>query len=213
MENLEIHADSHASCPRCGDPMWANISQQRQLLRFKQAIANSNDTEVRIDDSAEDREPKFYVRQLLADFEAKDIKVAYRLKAPDMPFGFEFIERVVFRDVNFGEPTKPGESYAVAGLQKPRPGFKLCKHCGQIQRPPRNARERELGQFHAFDCEKRGSDDPENIIDCLYLYREFSSEALRILVPYTKSGVDEASVQSFMAALRHWPQEALRGQG
>lgn len=202
MENLEIRADSHASCPRCGDPMWANISQRRQLLRFKQAIANSNDTEVRIDDSAEDREPKFYVRQMLADFEAKDITEAYRLKAPDMPFGFEFIERVVFRDVNFGEPTKPGEAYAVAGQQKPRPGFKLCKHCGQIQRAPRNAREREQAQFHAFDCEKRGSSDPANIIDCLYLYREFSSEALRILVPYTKSGVDEASVQSFMAAVR-----------
>jgi DEAD/DEAH box helicase domain-containing protein len=202
MENLEIHADSHASCPRCGEPMWANISQQRQLLRFKQAIANSNDTEVRIDDSAEDREPKFYVRQMLADFETKDIKVAYRLKAVDTPFGFEFIERVIFRDVNFGEPTKAGEAYSVAGLQKPRPGFKLCRHCGQIQRAPRNAREREIAQFHAFDCEKRDSDDPENIVDCLYLYREFSSEALRILVPYTKSGVDEASVQSFMAALR-----------
>lgn len=202
MENLEIYADSHASCPRCGDPMWANISQKRQLLRFKQAIANSNDTEVRIDDSAEDREPKYYFRQMLADFESKDIKEAYRLKAPDMPFGFEFIERVVFRDVNFGEPTKPGEGYAVAGQQKPRPGFKLCKHCGQIQRAPRNAREREQGQFHSFDCEKRGSNDPANIIDCLYLYREFSSEALRILVPYTQSGVDESSVQSFMAAVR-----------
>lgn len=202
MENLGIHADSHSSCPRCGDPMWANISQKRQLLRFKQAIANSNDTEVRIDDSAEDREPKFYVRQMLADFEAKDIKEAYRLKSPEMPFGFEFIERVVFRDVNFGEPTKAGEAYAVAGEQKTRPGFKLCKHCGQIQRVPRNAREREQGQFHAFDCEKRGSNDPANIIDCLYLYREFSSEALRILVPYTQSGVDEVSVQSFMAAVR-----------
>ena len=202
MENLEIHADSHASCPRCGDPMWANISQKRQLLRFKQAIANSNDTEARIDDSAEDREPKFYVRQLLADFELNDIIEAYRLKVPDMPFGFEFIERVVFRDVNFGEPTKPGEAYAVAGQKKPRPGFKLCKYCGQIQRAPRNARERELAQFHAYDCEKRGSVDPADIVECLYLYREFSSEALRILVPYTKSGVDETSIQSFMAALR-----------
>jgi len=202
MESLDIHADSQATCPRCGDPMWANISQKRKLLRFKQAIANSNDTEVRIDDSAEDREPKFYVRQMLADFEAKDIKEAYRLKAPDMPFGFEFIERVVFRDVNFGEPTKAGEAYAVAGEQKTRPGFKLCKHCGHIQRIPRNAREREQGQFHAFDCEKRGSNAPDNIIDCLYLYREFTSEALRILVPYTQSGVDEVSVQSFMAAIR-----------
>ena len=202
MENLEIYADSHGTCPRCADPMWANVSQERQLLRFRQAIANSNDTEVRIDDSAEDREPKSYVRQMLADFDAKDIKEAYRLRATDMPFGFEFLERVVFRDINFGEPTKPGEIYSVAGEKKPRPGFKLCRHCGQIQRAPRNAREREQTQFHAYDCKKRESDDPNNIIDCLYLYREFASEALRILVPYTKSGVDEVSVQSFMAALR-----------
>ena len=202
MENLEIHADAHSTCPICKDPMWANISQKRHLLRFKQAIANSDDTKVRIDDSAEDREPKFYVRQMLTDFEPKDIKEAYRLKARDLPFGFEFIERVIFRDVNFGEPTKPGEAYAVAGQQRVRPGFKLCRHCGQIQRAPRNSREREQGQFHAYDCEKRVSDDPSNIIECLYLYREFSSEALRILVPYTKSGVDEASVQSFMAAIR-----------
>jgi DEAD/DEAH box helicase domain-containing protein len=202
MENLEINADSHGSCPLCGDPMWANVSQERQLLRFKQAIANSNDTEVRIDDSAEDREPKIFVRQLLADFNVTDIKEAYRLRAPDMPFGFEFIERVVFRDINFGEISKMGEVYTVAGEKKPRPGFKLCKHCGQVQRAPRTVRERELKQFHAHDCEKRDSDDPDSIIDCLYLYREFSSEALRILVPYTRSGVDEVSVQSFMAALR-----------
>jgi DEAD/DEAH box helicase domain-containing protein len=202
MENLEIHADSHGSCPRCGDPMWANVSQERQLLRFKQAIANSNDAEVRIDDSAEDREPRFFVRQMLADFDFADIRVAYRLKASDMPFGFEFVERVVFRDINFGEPTKQGEIYSVAGEIKPRPGFKLCKECGQVQRAPRTAREREQTQFHAYDCEKRDSDDPNNIIECLYLYREFTSEALRILVPYTRSGVDEVSVQSFMAALR-----------
>ncbi len=200
MENLEIHADSQASCRRCGDAMWANISQRRQLLRFKQAMANSNDTEVRIDDSAEDREPKFYVRQMLADFEREHIKEAYRLKAPDTPFGFEFIDQVMFRDVNFGEPTKPAEPYAVAGVQKARPGFKLCQHCGQIQRLPRS--DKAPTQSHAFDCEKRGSADPTNIIDCLYLYREFSSEALRILVPYTRSGVDEESVQSFIAAIQ-----------
>jgi DEAD/DEAH box helicase domain-containing protein len=202
MENLEIHADSHASCPRCGDPMWADSAQKRQLLRFKQAIANSDDSKVRIDDSAEDREPKFYVRQMLADFDPNSIKEAYRLRVPDMPFGFEFIERVIFRDVNFGEPTKPGDSYSVGGQQKQRPGFRLCRYCGQIQRAPQRVNGQGQEQDHAFECEKRGSDDPANIIDCLYLYREFSSEALRILVPYTSSGVDEVSVQSFMAALQ-----------
>lgn len=200
--NLAIHADDTGSCPKCGDPMWGNISQKRKLVRFKQAIANSNVAEVQIDDSAEDREPKFHVRQLLTEFSQDDVREAYQLTSQETPFGFEFIERVLFRDINFGEPTRPGDTYAVAGRQSPRPGFRLCKHCGQVQRPPRNARERTMGQFHAFDCEKRGSDDPENLIDCLYLYREFASEALRILVPFTRSGTDEISVQSFMAALR-----------
>ncbi len=202
MRNVTLHADSDGACPRCGDPKWADISQKRQLLRFKQAIANSNDTEVRIDDSAEDREPKFYVRQMMTDFEPGSIKEAYRLKSDETPFGFEFIDRVTFRDVNFGEPTKPGAAYAVAGQQRPRPGFRVCRYCGQVQRPPRTDREKKLPQMHAFDCAKRDSGEPENLIECLYLYREFTSEALRILMPYTKSGVDEASVQSFMAAVR-----------
>lgn len=200
--NLSIHADSDGACPKCSDSMWCNISQKRKLIRFKQAIANSNEAEVQIDDSAEDREPKFHVRQLLTEFTPSDVREAYRLTSTETPFGFEFIERVVFRDINFGEPTKPGDTYAVAGRQSPRPGFRLCKQCGQVQRPPRTPRERGLSQLHAFDCSQRDSDDLANLIDCLYLYREFASEALRILVPFTRSGTDEVSVQSFMAALR-----------
>lgn len=200
--NLSKRPDSDGVCPRCSDPQWANVSQKRQLLRFKQAIANSNEAEVQIDDSAEDREPRFHVRQLLTEFSPADIREAYRLSSQETPFGFEFVERVVFRDINFGEPTKPGDAYAVAGQQSPRPGFRLCRQCGQVQRPPRNDRERARPQLHAFDCPQRDSDDPANLIDCLYLYREFASEALRILVPFTRSGTDEVSVQSFMAALR-----------
>ncbi|MFZ9938181.1 MAG: Zn-binding domain-containing protein, partial [Luteolibacter sp.] len=200
--NIEKHADSDGACPKCGDPMWTNVAQKRNLIRFKQAIANSNDAEVQIDDSAEDREPKFHFRQLLTEFNPEDVREAYKLTSQETPFGFEFIERVLFRDINFGEPTKPGDTYAVAGRQSPRPGFRLCKHCGQVQRPPRNARERDQGQLHAFDCAHRNTNDPENLIDCLYLYREFASEALRILVYFKRSGTDEVSVQSFMAALR-----------
>jgi DEAD/DEAH box helicase domain-containing protein len=200
MQNLEVEADVHAVCPHCGDAMWADAAQKRTLLRFRQAIANSDDTKVRIDDSVDDREPKFYVRQLMADFEPKDIREAWHIKT-GLPFGFEFVSRVTFRDVNFGELVKPGESFKVADKESSRPGFKLCKHCGKVQKPPKNRFE-PAGQHHSFDCAKHGSEDPANLLECLYLYREFTSEALRILVPYTKSGVDEEVVQSFMAALQ-----------
>ncbi|MDO8777987.1 MAG: DEAD/DEAH box helicase [Burkholderiaceae bacterium] len=201
MQNLEVEADTHTACPRCGDAMWSDEAQKRTLLRFKQAIANSDDTKVRIDDSVDDREPKFYVRQLLADFEPKDIREAWQIKAGGLPFGFEFVSRVTFRDVNFGELVKPGETFKVADKESSRPGFKLCRHCGKVQKPPRT-RFDPVGQIHSFDCVKHGNEEPSNLLECLYLYREFTSEALRILVPYTKSGVDEEVVQSFMAALQ-----------
>lgn len=201
MQNLMVDADVHVTCPRCGDPMWSDGGQKHTLLRFRQAIANSNDTDVRIDDSSEDREPKYYIRQLMADFQPTHIREAWQIPTGGTPFGFEFISRVTFRDVNFGEMAKPGDVFKVADKESQRPGFKLCKHCGKVQKPPRRGAG-TAEQSHSFDCAKHGSDDPANLLDCLYLYREFESEALRILVPYTKNGVDEKVVQSFMAAVQ-----------
>ncbi|PTR17227.1 DEAD/DEAH box helicase domain-containing protein [Nitrosospira sp. Nsp2] len=201
MQHLGKEPVEHAVCPHCGDAMWADAAQKRTLLRFKQAIANSNDADVRIDDTIEDREPKFYVRQLMADFLPSSIREAWQISSGDLPFGFEFISRVTFRDVNFGELAKPGEAFKVADVESARPGFCLCRHCGKVQKPiRRNGQAQE--QTHSFDCPKHGSEDPANLLDCLYLYREFESEALRILVPYTKNGVDERVVQSFMAAVQ-----------
>jgi DEAD/DEAH box helicase domain-containing protein len=201
MQNLELSQDTHPVCPHCGDAMWGDAAQKRTLLRFKQAIANSDDTKVRIDDSADDREPKFYVRQLMADFEPKDIKVAWQIETGGLPFGFEFVAKVNFRDVNFGELSKPGDAFKVADKESTRPGFKLCKYCGKVQKTPKKQSD-PSGQTHSFDCPVHGSEAPDNLLECLYLYREFESEALRILVPYTRSGVDEQVVQSFMAALQ-----------
>lgn len=201
MQNLAIEPDVHPTCPHCGDPMWSDGGQRHTLLRFRQAIANSNDTDVRIDDSSEDREPKYYVRQLMTGFQPANVREAWQIPTGGTPFGFEFIARVTFRDVNFGELTKPGDAFKVADKEAQRPGFRLCKHCGKVQKPPRRGAQ-AVEQNHSFDCPKHGSDDPANLLDCLYLYREFESEALRILVPYTKSGVDERVVQSFMAAVQ-----------
>jgi DEAD/DEAH box helicase domain-containing protein len=156
---------------------------------------------VRIDDSAEDREPKYYVRQLMADFLPEHVREAWQLPTGDLPFGFEFITRVTFRDVNFGELAKPGESFKVADKESVRPGFRLCRHCGKVQKQHRR-RGGEDEPNHSFECPKRDSDAPEDLVDCLYLYREFESEALRILVPYTKNGVDDRVIQSFMAAVQ-----------
>ena len=212
MQNLMVQADTQVACPRCADPMWCDQAQRRELLRFRQAIANSDDTRVRIDDSAEDREPRYYLRQLLVDFEPTEVREAWRLKARDVPFGFEFIARATFRDVNFGELGKPGVDFKVANRDSPRPGFRLCRHCGKVQGAPRHTDDGEPEQAHAFDCDRRDAHEAASIVDCLYLYREFHSEALRILVPYTTQGVDEEVVQSFIAALQLGLKKCFGGQ-
>lgn len=204
MENVDQTGDAHAACPHCGDAMWANVTQKRTLLRFRQAMANANDRYARIDDSSDDREPRFFLRQLLVDFDANAVEIAWKLESDTLAFGFEFIRHANFRDINFGERGKAGESFRVADQELVRPGFKLCCHCGMVQKPPRRKPSGEAApaQTHMRDCQAYGSDDPKHIIDCLYLYREFASEALRILVPYTRSGLDETVLQSFMAALQ-----------
>ena len=91
----------------------------------------------------------------------------------------------------------------VAGSLRKRPGFKLCRQCGKVQSNHfrNDGQEQEKPQDHAIDCSQRDSNDDGGLVS-LHLYREFSSEALRILVPYTRTGVDEQIVQSFIAALQ-----------
>lgn len=215
MQNLEINPVSEPVCPRCQDQMWNDVGQKRQLLRFRQAVANTHDRTARIDDSVEEREPRFHLRQMLVDFTASDVEEAWALKSAELPFGFEFIRSASFRDVNFGE-LGSGDKFKVADLDACRPGFKLCKLCGKVQKDPkpskREEEEKEPEQTHAFDCIGRSKNAPENIIDCLYLYREFHSEALRILVPFTRVGMDVSVVQSFSAAVQLGLKERYGGQ-
>src|SRR4051812_5151050 len=84
-----------------------------------------------------DSESKLLALILASDADRDDrnafpVREAWRLSAPDVPFGFEFISRVTFRDVNFGELSKPGDRFKVAGQDRDRPGFTLCRHCGKV---------------------------------------------------------------------------------
>lgn len=202
---LAASGDGIPACPSCGDAMWGDAKQKHTLLRFRQAMANSNDRDSRIDDSSDDREPRFFLRQLLADVDPKFIRYAWKVKSEATAFGFEYIQRVTFRDINFGERGKQGDSFKVADLEAPRPGFKLCRHCGKVQAPSRRRRRDGTlppAQQHARDCRAYGGDNANDLFECLYLYREFTSEALRILVPFLRDGLDETALQSFMAALQ-----------
>jgi len=186
-----------ADCPRCGDPMWSDSGQRASMLRLKQVMANTSDRESRIGDDRDDRDSRFFNRQMLVDISPEGVGPAYRIISEDLPFGFEFVRHATFREINFGE-YGVGDERSIGGEMLARSGFSLCKHCGMVQ-------GKKLGkQQHGLACPARKEDpeDDSHFTDCLYLYREFSSEALRILLPiFALEGV-ERPLNSFIAALQ-----------
>jgi DEAD/DEAH box helicase domain-containing protein len=83
--------------------MWADSAQAATMLRLKQVMANTSDRESRIGDDSEDRDSRFFSKQMLVDIRSQGIGSAYRLVSDERPFGFEFVRGATFREINFGE--------------------------------------------------------------------------------------------------------------
>ena len=202
-QNVEEHDDDHrgsarghpsqedVTCPRCGDPMWGDEGQRRHMLPLRVVHAATSDRRSRILDDKDDRELLFYTRHLVVDFEPEAIETAYALPNPQAPFGFEYIRTAIFREMNFGRVDD-------AGRETLRSGFRVCRECGTVQ--PRRAGEDDEKARHARFCPARSKPADEAIVECLYLYREFESEALRLLLPIADMA-SERHVASFVAAL------------
>ena len=113
----------------------------------------------------------------------------------EFPFGYEFVRKATLREINFGERDIQGERLAVAGEEDVRNGFRICKYCGRIQ--PKNGKPN-----HSYACRARNPQpgDNEPFEECLFLYREFTTEILRILVPATTLDFSNERKESFIAA-------------
>ena len=189
-----------SECPKCGSHMWGDAGQKREILRLKQVMANTSDRSSRLKDDSEQRDPKFFTKQLLINFEKEHIQDAYAIDSDDTPFGFEFIQKVKFKEINFGESTLAAEEVSIAGKRMPRRGFIICRHCGKVQdRSPQDAKFKAV---HAFSCEAEDASAHENFIESLYLYREFNSEAIRLLLPITTMAISDEKLHSLIASFQ-----------
>jgi DEAD/DEAH box helicase domain-containing protein len=191
---LAEEAHKFAACPECGSPMWSDDGQKQKMVRMRTVFSSTSDRDSRIGDDSDDREPSFYNRQMLVNFLPRHITDAFRVDSDAFPFGFEFLSKAAFREINFGEKGDVGQMVAIAGQQTPRKGFSFCRHCGKVQKKNGEIR-------HAFTCTSRNKEAAENLTECVYLYREFSSEAIRILLPVTTFSGSDRKLHSFVAAL------------
>lgn len=192
-ENVDA-GDHHTACPRCGNVQWQDSGQLRDLLKLGLVHAVADARTSRIDDQKDDRDHLFYTRNLVADFDPVAVESAYAVRNADAAFGFEYIASATFREVNFGRMGQPTQSVRVAGMQLPREGFRICRGCGMVNPGPGAKPE------HMPTCPLRRSEG-KAIVDCLYLYREFDSEAIRMLLPATVGPDAERCERSFVAAL------------
>lgn len=177
----------------CGSPLWADNGQVKTLLKLKMVYSNDEYSKSRSGDESDDREQKFFCKQILVDVDAsKDITNAYKIDEDKYVFGFEFINKVTLREINFGEIDNIGSKLTIAGREEVRKGFKVCKYCGKVMKK---------GFKHAYNCAGKNKPDSETIEESLYLYREFTSEAVRMLIPSTSINKSETRLQSFVAAI------------
>ena len=198
----EGERDPQQSCPKCGHLLWSDDGQRRTLLRMREVVATTEDKRSRSYDENEERDPKFYEKNMFVLKKDEDVTDAWFLDCEEVPFGFEFFRKITLREVNFGESNGGGTRIQVAGRERTARSFELCQACGKVRRD---------GKLdHSPWCTFRNNPEAEKAVRTCYLYREFSSEAIRMLLPVAATEI-ERNIESFVAALELGLRDKFKG--
>ena len=85
----------------------------------------------------------------------------------------------------------------------------ICKHCGKVQE--KRIDDPKFTPKHAFSCNAVDPSDEDNFIESLYLYREFNSEAIRLLLPVTTLEISTQKLHSLIAAFQMGLKSYFKG--
>ncbi|MBV4465788.1 DEAD/DEAH box helicase [Pseudomonas sp. SWRI79] len=199
--------DQHPNCPRCGDTLWRDSGRVHEMLRLTTVFARTLDRDSRIADDSDERQRGFYVRQALVDSPPDAVRQAFVIDEQTFPFGFEFLDRVTFREVNFGEQSAEGAPMEIGGKELNRPGFSICPECGTLQR---KRKAEEFYRNHSSWCSKRKTPEASTQ-QCVFLYREFTSEGIRLFLPEVGFADTNEALLSFVSALELGLVRRFRG--
>ena len=192
--HMELVQTSHyqSTCPNCGSEMWSDSGQQQNMILFRHATSYTENNQSLVQDESEDRTRESYLTDYFFDISPEQSTGAYLI--PSLPFGVEHLSQVTLREVNFGNSRIGGQKVNIADEERPESGYQVCKGCGYVVSLKDDVPEVNM---HKRNCPFR-SKDPE--WEHLYLYREVTSEAMRILLPVSTMLFEE-KLATFEACL------------
>ena len=170
--------ESPESCPRCQTPGFREQGRRRELVRMERVSAFARQRDAAFSDESEDRERAFYETQVFFDPEPGTARHAHLDERT--PFGFELLPDLTLRELNFGRRRSVPGSSRLGGREVPDLAFAVCAECGQVHDPgdtgPRTPKHRRW-------CSARDKAEEKQPWRLVHLYREVTSEALRLFLP------------------------------
>ena len=187
-----------SACPRCGDDMWSDTGSHHNVVSLKSVVSVDSEEKAAIRD--EDQRVQRQFDRVLIPFHGPKHDAPSWFTNPDdgAPFGFEFLPNCTFRDFNFGsKSTFPGPM--IAGEIRQAQPFRICRHCGTLQKGPRGGDDRGK---HPPNCKVARDPDltPDEWEAKVFLMREFETEGIRIVIPVFGEA-DDNDLKSFVAAI------------
>ncbi|GGJ10740.1 DEAD/DEAH box helicase [Neoroseomonas lacus] len=193
-----IEGSEARTCPKCGDEMWSDNGSEHNVVQLKSVISVDSEEKAAIRDG-DQRDQRQFDRVLMPFHGPEDIATSWFTSRDNgAPFGFEFLPHCTFRDFNFGQKSSlPGPR--IAGERRPAQPFRICRHCGSLEGPPRGADDRGT---HPPNCLVMRNQhlQRDRWETGVFLMRKFDTEAIRIVIPVV-GDADDDDLKSFVAAI------------
>jgi len=187
-------------CPACNAMGWQEKGRRRFLVKLNHVRAFTRQRDSVVSDESEDRDRAFYELHNFYDVTGAAAKNAWSNESAG--FGFELLPVVKLRRINFGERDARVDNSLVGGRPVSDVSHVVCEECGQV-RPP-EARKLKSGKkviAHRGSCAGRNKPEAKQRWRQVHLFRELSSEAIRLVLPVSQEAREER-VANIRAALR-----------
>ena len=187
------------ACPKCGDEMWSDTGSHHEVVRLRSVISVDSEDKSVIRD-LDQRQQQQFDRVMAPHYDPENITASWFTSDDGgAPFGFEFVANCTFRDFNFGRKTAAPMGPKIAGERRPSHPFRICRHCGTLQKSPRD--ETDQGT-HPPNCPVARADEiPRASWETeAFLMRSFETEAIRVVIPVVGQ-MDDDDIKSFVAAI------------